>query len=140
LVPLSLRLPAGHYTLEAGDQRGMQALSGTYEGARAAAGSNTAFNLATKDSIGGSTYTNDNDAFGPTAGRPTVFKDGERRSVAFTDIPPNSAAHAGTGYGVVAAAVGEVGWGWGGARRELVALSNKAAFWCCSQMQLSPEP
>lgn len=97
---------AGHYTLETGDHRGMQALSGTYEGAHAAAGSNTAFNLATKDSIGGSVYTHDNDAYGPTPGRPTVYRDEERRSVAFTDIPPNSAANAGTGYGVVAAAAG----------------------------------
>lgn len=82
--------------------------AGTYEGARAAAGSNTAFNLATRDSLGGSTYTNDNDAYGPTAGRPNVVKNGDGRSVAFTDLPPNSAAHSGSGYGVVAAAAGGI--------------------------------
>jgi hypothetical protein len=74
----------------------MQALAGTYEGARAAAGSNTAFNLATKDSfVGRSSRTNDNASYGPTPGRPTVVREGERRSVAFTDLPPNSAAAAG---------------------------------------------
>ena len=106
--------PAGHFTLEYGDQRGMQALSGTYEGARAASGSNSAFNLARRDSIGGSVFTSDNDAYGPTPGRPTLVKNGERRSVAFTDLPPNSAAQSGTGYGVVAASAGGCmsAWVW----------------------------
>lgn len=95
-APFFLPLPpAGHFILEASDKRGMQALAGTYEGARAASGSNTAFNLATRDSLGRAARANDNASYGPTPGRPTVVREGERRSVAFTDLPPNSAAAAG---------------------------------------------
>lgn len=98
---------AGHYTLEASTQRGVQALSGTMEGARSVAGSNSGFNLAQRDSLGGAVFSSNNEAYGPTPGRANAVKDGERRSVAFTNIAPNSAATAGSGYGVVASAAGE---------------------------------
>lgn len=84
----------------------MNALSGTYEGARAASGSHTSFNLATKDSIGGHAYTNNNDAYGPSEGKAALARNAETRSVAFTDHPPNSAAVSGTGYGAEAQAAG----------------------------------
>jgi len=96
---------AEHFKLEASAQRGTQVLAGTFEGARSASGSGSSYNLARPDSLGGAASAHNNDAYGPTAGRATVVG-ADKRSVAFTDIAPNSAANAGTGYGVVASAAG----------------------------------
>lgn len=112
-------LPAEHFKLEASSQRGTQVLAGTFEGARSASGSGSSYNLARRDSLGGAASAHNNDAYGPTAGRATVVG-ADRRSVAFTDIAPNSAASAGTGYGVVASAAGEHSNG------------GLLLWWCCA--------
>ena len=92
-------------------QRGPMTISGTYEGARATAGSSAWWNLAQKDSIGGAVVSTNIEAYGPTPGRPTLVRRGDdpygRRSVAFTNNAPNSAAQSFAGNGPAAVASGE---------------------------------
>jgi hypothetical protein len=94
-------------------QRGPMAIAGTYEGARATAGSSAWWNLAQKDSIGGAVLSSFIDVYGPTPGKPTTVRKGDdpygRRSVAFTNIAPNSAAQSGAGNGPAAVAAGTHG-------------------------------
>jgi len=92
-------------------QRGPQAISGTYEGSRAVAGSSSWWNLAQKDSLGGATVAVNIDTYGPMPGKPTTTMRNSdpygRRSVAFTNLAPNSAAQTGAGNGPAAVAAGE---------------------------------
>lgn len=87
------------------------AISGTYEGSRAVAGSSAWWNLAQKDQLGGATVAVNIDTYGPTPGKPTTtMKNSDpygRRSVAFTNLSPNSAAQTGAGNGPAAVAAGE---------------------------------
>jgi hypothetical protein len=103
--------PTANFDTEFSSQRGPQAISGTYEGARATAGSSAWWNLAQKDSIGGAVVSTNIEAYGPTPGRPNLVRRGDdpfgRRSVAFTNIAPNSAAQAFAGNGPAAVASGK---------------------------------
>ncbi len=87
------------------------AIAGTSEGARATAGSSAWFNLAQRDSIGGQTLSTNIETYAPTAFRPTAVHRGDdpygRRSTAFTNIAPNSAAQSLSGNGPAAVAAGE---------------------------------
>ena len=93
-------------------QRGPMAISGTYEGARATAGSSAWWNLAQKDSIGGQALSTNIETYAPTAGMPNLVRRGDdpfgRRSTAFTNNAPNSAAQSLSGNGPAAVAAGEV--------------------------------
>lgn len=92
---------ATNFESEFSSSRGVHAVSGTYEGARAVAGSNSFFNAAK-----GGTIVAQIEAYGPTPGDSVMVGDFKRRSVAFTNIPPNSASQAGIGNGPAAIATG----------------------------------
>jgi hypothetical protein len=104
---------AANFDTEFSSQRGPMAISGTYEGARATAGSSAWFNLAQKDSLGGAALSTNIETYAPTAGTPTLVREGDtpfgRRSVAFTNISPNSAAQSLAGNGPAAVASGGLG-------------------------------
>jgi hypothetical protein len=105
--------PAANFDTEMSSQRGPMAIAGTYEGARATAGSSAWANLATKDSWGGATLSTNIETYAPTSMPNTLVRDGDqpfgRRSVAFTNIAPNSAAQSLAGSGPAAVAAGEGG-------------------------------
>lgn len=105
-----LLLPA-NFDTEMSSQRGPMAISGTYEGSRATAGSSAWWNAAQKDSIGGQAIATNIETYGPTPGKPTLVRKGDdpygRRSVAFTNNAPNSAAQTGAGNGPAAVSAGE---------------------------------
>jgi hypothetical protein len=87
------------------------AIANTYEGARATAGSSAWWNLAQRDSIGGQALSENIETYAPTPGRPNLVRRGDdpygRRSVAFTNIAPNSAAQSLSGNGPAAVAAGK---------------------------------
>lgn len=87
------------------------AVAGTYEGARATAGSSAWANLNEKDSWGGATLSTNIETYAPTSMPKTLVRDGDqpfgRRSFAYTNIAPNSAAQSLSGSGPAAVAAGE---------------------------------
>ena len=103
---------AANFDTEMSSQRGPMAISGTYEGSRAVAGSSSWWNAAQKDSWGGQSIATNIDAYGPTPGKNVVTRKGDdpfgRRSVAFTNNAPNSAAQTGAGNGPAAVSAGKV--------------------------------
>jgi hypothetical protein len=102
--------PTANFDTEFSSQRGPMAISGTYEGSRAVAGSSSWWGAAQKDSWGGQSISTNIEAYGPTPQKPTTVRKGDdpygRRSVSFTNIAPNSAAQTGAGNGPAAISAG----------------------------------
>jgi hypothetical protein len=117
------------------------AIAGTYEGARATAGSSAWWNLAQKDSIGGAVVTTNIETYGPTSGKPTLVRKGDdpygRRSVAFTNIAPNAAAQSLAGNGPAAVASGGLGMSQHHAENSSCA-DHESARWSGSSQPPSP--
>lgn len=92
----------GNIDPEYATTKGVTAIAGTEMGARATAGSSAMFNAEWGALITAS-YS---DLYAPLAGEPVAVGNGRARSVAFTDVAPDSAALSGIGNGPAAYAAG----------------------------------